>query len=432
MDLTRSAESTTPQPQRREHEHSLATTDERPSQRSRRDQLRQLVWHASSILLTTDEPDQLLNVLFEELRVPLGLDFYLWYALDEDGDVLRLVSHAGVGTEKVQDISYMPVEASDSPLDLSVADLADAVSDRTVPILNEIGAQACCCSPLIAGTRLVGMLGFGSRTRPSFEPDEIDVMQSISHQVTIAHHCLRMVSNLRDQDRHKDEFLATLSHELRTPLSAMKNGLQLLRLGNEDPALLLHARSILDRQVQQVVRLVDDLLDVSRINSNRLELRTEWVELATVIKNAVEASRPAIEAARHEFSISLPSHPVLLDADPIRLAQALSNLLNNAAKYTEAGGSIVLSAEQQGRRVVISVRDTGVGIPPETLPHIFRMFVQSRRSVDRSQGGLGIGLPLVKRLVEMHGGSVEARSDGPGTGSEFVVRLPVLVLPHES
>jgi signal transduction histidine kinase len=240
------------------------------------------------------------------------------------------------------------------------------------------------------------------------------------------------VARLLEQDQRKNEFLATLAHELRNPLSAMRNGLQLLRLADDDPAMRLHARSILNRQVEQMVRLVDDLLDASRINSNRFELRTEWVELATVIKSAVETSRPSIEAARHELSVSLPSQPVLLDADPLRLAQALSNLLNNAAKYTEAGGSISLTAEQEGSEVTIRVRDTGIGIPAETLPHLFKMFVQASRSMARSQGGLGIGLSVVKGLVELHGGTVEACSDGPGTGSEFVVRLPVLLVPRDS
>jgi signal transduction histidine kinase len=240
------------------------------------------------------------------------------------------------------------------------------------------------------------------------------------------------VAQLLEQDQRKNEFLATLAHELRNPLSAMRNGLQLLRLAGDDPAMLLHARAILNRQVDQMVRLVDDLLDASRINSNRVELRTEWVELATVIKSAVETSRPTIEAARHDLSVSLPSQPVLLDADPLRLAQAFSNLLNNAAKYTEAGGSISLRAEQEGREVTIRVRDTGIGIPPETLPHLFKMFVQASGSVSRSQGGLGIGLSVVKGLVELHGGTVEACSEGPGKGSEFVVRLPVLVVPSDS
>ena len=242
----------------------------------------------------------------------------------------------------------------------------------------------------------------------------------------------RQIAQLLEQDQRKNEFLATLAHELRNPLSAMRNGLQLLRLSGDDPAMLLHARSILNRQVEQMVRLVDDLLDASRINSNRIELRKEWVELATMIKSAIETSRPAIEGAHHDLSVSLPAQPVLLDADPLRLAQAFSNLLNNAAKYTERGGSITLSADQEGDVVTIRVRDSGIGIAPETLPHLFKMFVQASRSVARSQGGLGIGLSVVKGIVEMHGGTVEACSDGPGKGSEFVVRLPVLVVPRDS
>jgi signal transduction histidine kinase len=271
-------------------------------------------------------------------------------------------------------------------------------------------------------------------TRPAVESNvESSLPISIfKDREPTAGHLKKQVAQLLEQDQRKNEFLATLAHELRNPLSAMRNGLQLLRLAGDDPAMLLHARSILNRQVEQMVRLVDDLLDASRINSNRVELRTEWVELATVIKNAVETIRPSIEAARHDLTVTLPAQPVLLDADPLRLAQALTNLLSNAAKYTEAGGQISLSAEQEGEQVTIRVCDSGIGIPAETLPHLFKMFVQSSRSMHRSQGGLGIGLSVVKGLVEMHGGTVEARSEGPGKGSEFVVRLPVLVVPRDS
>jgi len=420
---------TTPLPAvapREEGARSIPVSDERESARRQPDTRRKLLWNAASILLTADEPDALLDELYEMLRVPLGLDLYVWYAFDDHAGALKLVSFSGLPEGSTSEIVRLDVRA-----DADASVVSTDVVDQTSSILTGAGARSCSCHPLIAGSRLVGVLGFASRTRDDFEPDDIEVMHALSHQVTIAHQCLRVVSNLRDQDGRKDEFLATLSHELRTPLSAMRNGLQLLRLSNNDPAMLLHARSILDRQVQQMVRLVDDLLDVSRINSNRLELRKEWVELATVLKNAVETSRPAIEAAHHELTVTLPALPVLLDADPVRLAQALSNLLNNAAKYTEAGGHISLSAEQEGDRVVISVRDSGIGIPPETLPHVFRMFVQARQSVARSQGGLGIGLSVVRRLVEMHGGSVEARSEGTGKGSEFIIRLPILVLLEE-
>jgi CheY-like chemotaxis protein len=187
------------------------------------------------------------------------------------------------------------------------------------------------------------------------------------------------------------------------------------------PSLVL----LIDRQAQQMTRLVDDLLDVSRITRGKIELRKQRVPLAAVLCSAVEASRPLVEKWGHELTVTVPPEPVYLEADPTRLAQVLLNLLNNAAKYTEQGGRIWLTAEQDGRQVVIRVKDTGVGIPAEMLPRIFEMFVQVDHSLERSQGGLGLGLTLVHRLVQMHGGSVEAYSDGPGRGSEFVVRLPV-------
>ena len=191
------------------------------------------------------------------------------------------------------------------------------------------------------------------------------------------------------------------------------------------PTSIEQARSMMERQVGQMVRLMDDLLDISRITSGKMQLRKERVELAAVVQSAVEASRPLIEAQAHELTVTLPPEPVYLDADPTRLAQVFSNLLNNAAKYTEKGGHIWLTAERQGGEVVVSVRDTGIGIAAEHLPHIFEMFSQVDPALERSQGGLGIGLALVRGLVELHGGTVEARSGGLGMGSEFIVRLPV-------
>ena len=176
-----------------------------------------------------------------------------------------------------------------------------------------------------------------------------------------------------------------------------------------------------------MVRLIDDLMDVSRITRNKLELRPERVDLAVVVRNAVETSRPLVEDAGHELSVTLPTRPIIVDADVTRLSQVFSNLLNNAAKYTERDGDIALVAERQGSDVVVTVRDNGVGIPPEMLPKLFVMFTQVDRSLERSQGGLGIGLSLVKTLVELHGGSVDARSGGHGLGSKFIVRLPVVL-----
>ncbi len=183
----------------------------------------------------------------------------------------------------------------------------------------------------------------------------------------------------------------------------------------------------MERQLVQIVRLVDDLLDVSRISSGKLQLRKEQVPLAAVVKSAVETSRPLIDRMGHELTVTLPERPLILDAAPTRLAQVFSNLLNNGAKYMDRGGHIRLTAERQGSDVVVSVKDTGIGIAADQLPHLFQMFSQVERSVERAQGGLGIGLTLVKRLIEMHGGQIEARSGGLGKGSEFVVRLPVVV-----
>jgi len=202
-----------------------------------------------------------------------------------------------------------------------------------------------------------------------------------------------------------------------------------VRLAGNDPDTLQQARAMMERQVQQMVRLVDDLLDVSRISRNKLELRREWVDLAAVVKSALETSRPLIEGAGHQLSVTLPARPVVLDADAVRLAQALANLLNNAAKYTPApGGRIAVEASDAGNEAVIRVRDNGIGIPASKLAQIFDMFVQVDSAQNHSYGGLGIGLTLVRRLVQMHGGTVSAHSAGPGKGSEFVVRLPVVIV----
>jgi PAS domain S-box-containing protein len=233
--------------------------------------------------------------------------------------------------------------------------------------------------------------------------------------------------DLRDADRRKDEFLAVLAHELRNPLAPICAGLELMRLAGDDPTLLQEVRLTMERQTRQMVRLIDDLLDVSRITRGAVELRKCRVELATVVQSAVETAQPLIDDAGHTLNLSLPREPIILEADPTRLAQVISNLLNNAAKYMQRGGHIDLAARREGYAVSLSVKDAGIGIPPAMLDKIFDMFTQVDRSLEQSQTGLGIGLTLVKRLVEMHGGTVEAHSDGPGLGSEFVVQLPVVV-----
>jgi PAS domain S-box-containing protein len=236
-----------------------------------------------------------------------------------------------------------------------------------------------------------------------------------------------LLIGLKEGDLRKDEFLAMLAHELRGPLAPLSNMLEIIKRASGNGELLEQARKTMERQMCHLVRLVDDLIDVSRITRSRIELRGERVDLASIIHQSVEACRPLAESARHEVTVTLPPQSIYLQADPVRLVQVFSNILNNACKYTEPGGKIWFSAERQGSDVVVKVKDTGVGIPPDKLVSVFEMFTQIDRSLERSQGGLGIGLALVKRLVEMHGGSVDASSEGPGRGSEFIVRLPVLI-----
>ncbi|WP_439627022.1 hybrid sensor histidine kinase/response regulator [Gemmata sp.] len=236
----------------------------------------------------------------------------------------------------------------------------------------------------------------------------------------------RVEAVLQDADRRKDEFLATLAHELRNPLAPMRNAAHVLHVKGPPTQEVRWARDVIDRQIRQMARLIDDLMDVCRINQGKLELKRERVEFAKVVQGAVEASRPLIDQMGHELAATLPTEPVVLEADLTRLAQVFLNLLNNAAKYTERGGRIDLRAERQGSDMVVSVRDTGIGIPADKLPTIFEMFSQVEGALSRSQGGLGIGLCLVRRLVELHGGSVEARSEGVGKGSVFTVRLPIV------
>jgi PAS domain S-box-containing protein len=235
-----------------------------------------------------------------------------------------------------------------------------------------------------------------------------------------------MAARLTDANRLKDEFLATLAHELRNPLAPIRNALQLIKLAPEDRSVTATAREMMERQLTQMVRLIDDLLDLSRVSRGLVELRRSRFSLAVALKDAVETSRPQVEQAGHLLTMSIPDEALEVEADPTRIVQIFANLLNNAAKFTPRGGRIELSLKRgEDMRAVVTVRDSGIGIPAAMLNRIFDMFTQVDRSHTHIGGGLGIGLALVRRLVEMHGGSVEARSKGVGTGSEFVVRLPL-------
>ncbi|MBS0208175.1 MAG: response regulator [Planctomycetes bacterium] len=234
---------------------------------------------------------------------------------------------------------------------------------------------------------------------------------------------------LKEADRRKDQFLAILAHELRNPLAPISNALELWPRVEHDHGQMEMLRTMIERQTRQMVRLVDDLLDVSRITRGKIQLRLQPVDVANIVNGALEAARPLINQCGHQLTVSLPEQPLYINGDVARLLQACGNILHNAAKYTGRNGSIWVSAQREGELAVIRIRDNGPGIPPEMLAKVFEMFTQVDQTLDRAFGGLGIGLTLAKTLVEIQGGSVEAQSDGPGCGSEFIVRLPVLEQP---
>jgi signal transduction histidine kinase/ActR/RegA family two-component response regulator len=237
----------------------------------------------------------------------------------------------------------------------------------------------------------------------------------------------RAEESLRIADQRKDEFLATLGHELRNPLAPLLTGLELLKLsGLQDPTAA-RVTVVMQRQIDHLVRLVDDLLEISRITRGVIELQTEPLDLASIVRSAIDTSRPAVDAARHELIVDVPNESIVIRGDAVRLTQVFANLLTNAAKYTNAGGHIWVTVRKEGQRAIVSVRDDGIGIPPAQLASVFDMFTQVDRSSRHSQGGLGIGLTLVRSLVTLHAGRVEARSAGLGSGSEFIVDLPILI-----
>ncbi|WP_313705992.1 ATP-binding protein [Massilia sp.] len=296
-------------------------------------------------------------------------------------------------------------------------------------MFNRIGIKAIICCPLVKQGRLVAMMAVHQRHPRAWTEGEVALVEAVVERCWAHIERVRSTEALREADRRKSEFLATLAHELRNPLAPIRNGLELLRLAANKPETQATVRAMMERQVGHMVHLINDLLDIARVSSGKLVLKTEPVTLEAVVAGAVETSLPLVEAAGHALSVRLPETPVPLEVDRIRISQVLSNLLSNAAKYTPRGGRIAVEARVEDGQAVIAVSDTGIGIAAESLPAVFDMFTQVARSIDRSRGGLGIGLALVRHLVQLHGGSVTAASPGPGLGSSFTVRLPLGTAP---
>jgi PAS domain S-box-containing protein len=290
-------------------------------------------------------------------------------------------------------------------------------------LLEELALRSYMCVPLVGRKGVLGVVTFvAAESGRRYTAHDLAVAEDFARRATTAIENAQLYQEVREADRRKDDFLAMLAHELRNPLAPIRSGLDLLRLQGDGQNEVLE---LMQQQVEHLVRLVDDLLDVSRIMRGRVELRREPVQLAEIVHRAAEALRASIDEQGQQLTLEVPDEPVWLDADSVRLVQVLENLLNNASKYTDVGGQIWLEAQREGDEAVVSVRDNGIGIAADVLPDVFDLFTQASQALDRARGGLGIGLTLVRNLVEMHGGRVSAHSDGPGRGSRFTVRLPV-------
>ncbi len=388
-----------------------------------------LLWEAASTLLMTESPDAMMQDLFHKVAPNMGLDCYFNFMVSETQDSLYLQSCLGISDSEARSLYRLEfgqaicgtVAETRCPM---VEMFIQSSENPKVQLVKGIGIRAYVCHPLIANGRLLGTLSFASRIRDTFDSDELEFLCTVCRYVTVAYERLRLVKELRDGDRKKDDFIALLAHELRNPLAPIRNAVQIMKISGEELARAKQAQEIMDRQLTHMVRLIDDLLDISRIGRNKMELRRECVTLEEVISAAVETAQPAIDSSNHELNISLPQEPIHLHADLTRLAQVFSNLLTNSAKYTPLNGKIWVKGERQGDWLSLSVRDNGIGIPKTSLPAIFDMFSQVDRSIERTTGGLGIGLALVKGLANMHDGTVTAESDD--RGSTFTVRLPIL------
>jgi len=388
-----------------------------------------LLWEAAGILLTSEDPDTMLQQVFDTIGPDLGLDAYLNFMVDPDGDALELRSTRGLSAAEIAGVRTIPfggsicgvVAQERKPLvygDLQQNDEAITFAARS------LGAQAYACNPLVAGGELLGTLSFASRTRSRFSPEDTEFIQTITHYVTAAYVRLKLLETLRDSARRKDQFLATLAHELRNPLAPILTGLDVVIASRDKPEQVERVAGMMRRQTGQMVHLIDDLLDISRITTGKIVLKKARVNLVAIVRDAIEAVQPLIDQFRHTLDVAFDAEVLEVDVDSHRMSQVISNLLSNAAKYTRSGGLIHLEAglDDEGR-ARITVRDNGNGIDPRAQMRVFQMFEQEDAT---RQDGLGIGLTLVKTLMEMHGGSVGLASAGRGMGSEFTITLPSL------
>ncbi|MBY6243894.1 PAS domain S-box protein [Methylosinus sp. Sm6] len=402
-----------------------------------------LLWHmrrnellseAAALLLESTDPRRLAEDICNKVMAFLDCDVFFNYLVNEETGRLRLNACAGAPAEWVDALASPEPGAAVCGCGARegrriLAEDIQRRDDLRAELVRSFGIQAYCCHPLLHQDRVIGTLSFGTRSRIRFSDDEIAVMKAVADLVAIAMRRVQTEQALRDADRRKDEFIATLAHELRNPLAPIGNAAHILtrKYGADFPDAPLIA--MVQRQVDHLVRLVDDLLEISRISRGKIELRKESVAVSDFLRHALDASRPLIDKKGHRLDVKLAAEPLRAFGDPVRLAQIAANIINNAAKYTPPGGRIDIETAREGKEAVLRVRDNGVGIAPEMMPRVFDLFAQTQDQMRLSEGGLGIGLALVRKLVEMHGGRVEAQSAGSGRGSQFAVFLPLAEEP---
>jgi signal transduction histidine kinase/DNA-binding response OmpR family regulator len=416
---------------------AISLRNEMAASRRMNERLQLLAGVATELLFRTD-PIEAVDTVARFIH-HLGYEICIGYQLVPETRRLRLLSVAGARTSW----QHPTIELDDSAVMRTVfvdcvRYVVDASSDEPRPAwLADLGLSACAAFPILTGGKALGMLLCGRRSPGPVASEDLAAIQVVCDQIALATERDQLMNALRehadalsDAHRRKDEFLAMLAHELRNPLAPMRYALDMLQAGeHRDETRALH--DVLQRQLSHLSRMVDDLLDVSRITSGKIELELENVSIQHAMLQALETSRPQLDKHSHHVEVELPQTELVLRADTTRLTQVIANLLNNAARYTDPGGHISIRAHRDGARVVLEVRDDGRGIPGHMLPRVFDLFVQAERTRDRSQGGLGLGLTLVRRLVEMHGGTVSAASEGLDKGSTFTVTLPLAEQAHD-
>lgn len=395
----------------------------------------------SSRLLESEDPQIIMEDICRKAISYAECDIFVNYIAE--GGRLRLNAYAGIPAEESEKIKWLEYGeavcgcvARDGAR-IIVADVQNS-TDRRVAFVKSLGIQSYASFPLKTDDDVIGTLSFGSSRQTAFTNDELQFMNIVSGHIAIAMSRLMILRELRESeqkartlvaelekaDRNKNEFISVLSHELRNPLSAISTGVQILDI-SQDIKKIDKAKEIMKRQTNQLCKLVDDLLELTRITQNKIKLKKEYINLNDIAKGAAEDVKPGYEKKGLKLYMGLQAQPIFLSADPVRVAQMIGNILFNALKFTPESGEVRLSLKQEKNEAVLIVKDNGVGINPEILPHIFTPFTQAENTLDRSAGGLGLGLSIVKGIVDLHQGSVSAESEGLGKGSTFTIRLPI-------